>query len=520
MQTQLSVGLEPTRYNGRAKDASPSMGSECSEISVLRAMMKARLTPVLLMLIAQTTHGQVYFEGLYGDTTSGQGISKGGTVSVEDGYLSWAYSNGNYMPYLFRVDEEGNLTDELFMPQPDSINRLSHTILTVSDTSFVGLTSVRVLTQPSDVRCDFGLVKFGINGDVIWEHIYGMPDRYEIPQRVVQTTDDGFAMVGQAMMGIGSSEHGDVYLIRTDTNGEQLWERTYGGLQYDAGLDLLQTSDGGFLLLGWTYSYGEGQRDFYLIKTDSLGNQQWQETYGGDGVEGGQSIMELADGNYLLIGGGSPDGVDSHGRLYKVAPDGAMIWTENYSMQNGNSLFTSVELSDGSLVSTGLTTADGEGNAGWLIKTDREGQELWQRKYNKNEHTDLFYSILHTEDGGFLLSGVARNSETNSPDAWLLKVDSVGCTYADCLVGVDELNNSKVVADVWPNPASQFINIAWQRQGEAEIRLIDMSGKEVLREQSFEQQEAIDVSGLPNGLYVLQLVQGEVSSSLRVVVQH
>jgi len=106
-------------------------------------------------------------------------------------------------------------------------------------------------------------------------------------------------------------------------------------------------------------------------------------------------------------------------------------------------------------------------------------------------------------------------------DAWLLKVDSVGCTYADCLVGVDELGTARaVVADVWPNPASNVVNIEWQHQAVGEIRLLDMTGKEVLRKQSQGQREVVEVSHLPNGLYVLQLVQGEVSSSLRVVVLH
>ncbi len=131
-------------------------------------MMKAKLLP-LLILLAQTTSGQVYFEGLFGDATSSQGIGRGGTLHVEDGYLSWAYSHGNYIPYLFRVDYEGNLTHEMFMPQADSINRRAFNVVPVSDTTFVGMTLVNILTQPSDVQGDFGLVKFQINGEVIWE---------------------------------------------------------------------------------------------------------------------------------------------------------------------------------------------------------------------------------------------------------------------------------------------------------------------------------------------------------------
>jgi hypothetical protein len=486
-----------------------------------QAGMPKRLTvmTVILSLCQTMAWGQVYFEGLYGDSSSSQAIGPGGTVSVEDGYLTWAYSYGNYMPYIFQVDTEGNMTHEWFMPQPDTIERIAFNIVTVNDSAFVGLVMVNVLTQSYDVRGDFGLVKFRIDGNVIWENLYGLPDRNEIPQRVAQTSDGGYALVGQAMMGTGASEHGDVYLIRTDSSGNQIWERTYGGSQYDSGIDLLQTSDGGFLLLGWTYSYGAGQRDFYLIKTDSLGNQQWQRTYGGGTDDVGKSIIQLADGNYLLSGSGSQSsGSGSQGMIFKITPLGDIRWEETYiyHVSSTNEFQKTVEVWNGDLVTTGLT--DNLSNSGWLVRTDSLGDVMWQREYDKNEYTDLFYSVLIADDDGFLLSGFARNPETNNPDTWLLKVDSVGCAYPNCITGIAEQEGA-VLADVWPNPADQFINIAWQRQGEAEIRLIDMSGKEVLRKQSHDQRETIDVSGLPSGLYVVQLVQSEASTSLRIVVQ-
>jgi len=461
------------------------------------------------MVFAQTTKGQVYFEGLYGDATSGQGISKGGTLSLQDGFLSWAYSHGNFKPYLFRVDEEGSPTHELFMTHPDTINRLSHNIVAVSDCSFVGLVSVRVLTQPVNVRGDFGLVKFSINGEVIWEHIYGRPDRYEIPQRMVQTSDGGFAMVGQAIIGTESSEHGNVYLIRTDANGEHLWEQTYGGSQYDAGLDLVQTPDGGFLLLGWTYSYGAGQRDFYLIKTDISGNQQWQSTYGGGGEDIGEGIIALSDGNYLLYGASEIGGYS--GVLHKVTPTGDVIWSYDYaySDQPLNAFFKAIELPCGSIAATGGTDVQGEGNAGWLVKTDSEGNELWQRKYNKNEHTDLFYSVLATDDGGFLLSGVARNTETNSPDAWLLKVDSIGCAFPNCVTGIAEQERT-VMMDAWPNPCTDILNVEMADAATPmELQVLDISGREVLRHTQHEARGTLDVGHWKSGVYVLRGMDGK-----------
>jgi len=232
--------------------------------------------------------------------------------------------------------------------------------------------------------------------------------------------------------------------------------------------------------------------------------------------------MLLSDGNYLLTGSGSQGSSGSIGRMYKVDALGNIIWSKTYAHPNnsGNNLWRTVELPNGDLASAGLTDRTGNNNSGWLVRTDSQGTVLWQREYDYNSNTDLFYTLIATSDGGFLLGGQAKHDWPLTQDAWLLKVDSVGCTYADCLVGVDELGSSKVVADVWPNPASQFINIEWQRSGAAEISLLDMTGKEVLRQQSHGQREVIEVSHMPSGLYVLQLVQGEVKTSLRVIIYH
>jgi hypothetical protein len=484
--------------------------------------MMIRLIPAVLLLATQVAAGQVYFDGLYGDMTSGQGVATNATVEVEGGYLSWAYSYGNLMPYLFLVDQEGVLIQEMFMGQADSIDRLTQNLVAVSDMVFIGVVSVKNHGHPIEVRGDFGMVKFGISGQAIWEQTYGLADRQEIPQRAIATTDGGFAMIGQAIHWEGSNDNGDAYLVRTDALGNVLWEQTYGGTLYDAGTDLIQTSDGGFLILGWTRSFGAGQRDFYLIKTDSLGNQQWQRTYGTAGSEGGRSILLLNDGNYLLTGSGSEGSSSTIGRKYKVNPEGGIIWSKTYAYQdnNDNNLHRTVQLPNGDLVSAGLTDRNGNNNSGWLLKTDSQGNVIWQREYDKNQFTDLFYSVLLAEDGGFLLSGQAWNEVTMSQDAWLLKVDSVGCAYPNCLVGIDELGTALAVADVWPNPATDFVNVEFLQSGMAEIQLYDMAGKLLLQRQSNQTREAVDVSSLQNGLYLLTVIQAASRTTVRVVVQH
>jgi hypothetical protein len=128
--------------------------------------------------------------------------------------------------------------------------------------------------------------------------------------------------------------------------------------------------------------------------------------------------------------------------------------------------------------------------------------------------------MLTTEDGGFLLGGQAVNLETMSQDAWILKVDSVGCAYPNCLVGIDETEPTKVMVDMWPNPATDVLNIELQQQGGAEVHLCDMAGKLLLQKQMTQMRETIDVSTLQNGLYLLTVIQDASRATVRIVVQH
>lgn len=203
---------------------------------------------------------------------------------------------------------------------------------------------------------------------------------------------------------------------------------------------------------------------------------------------------------------------------------GQLVWTEQYQSgdQPADMLSSTIQLDDGSLISCGLAdNSNTGGNAGWLVKTDSSGELIWQRVYDKNQFTDLFYSVLATDDGGFLLSGQAINDSTNSQDAWLLKVDSVGCPYPNCTVGINELEPTEVVVDVWPNPATAFINLEVGQSPDSEIELTctDMRGQIILSQNIVSNRLELDVTNWPNGIYLLTLTGTDFQSSVRVVVQ-
>jgi hypothetical protein len=387
--------------------------------------------------------------------------------------------------------------------------------------------------EPSGIS-EVGITKINPDGQTLWKQILHTDTIRKVAEQVIQTSDLGFAMVGQKSVVPG--EDADMYLVRTDSAGNLLWEQQYGGSNFDAGSSLVQTPDSGFLLLGWTRSFGAGQRDFYLVKTDSLGNQEWQRTFGGGGDELGWSMLSLNDGNFLLTGMGSYGSNASIGRMYKVNPLGVTLWSKTYvySENKDNNLYRTIELPNGELVSAGLTDRFSNNNSGWLLKTDSAGNVLWQREYDYNSNTDLFYTLIATSDGGFLLGGQAKHDWPLTQDAWLLKVDSVGCPYPDCLVGIDEAEPSKVVVDVWPNPASEVVRLHPSTEPVlslaeglrvTQVSVIDMQGRVFEPEMTVHEGEMgqyleTDVRNWSDGLYIFTINNGTDRARVRVVVQH
>ena len=127
-----------------------------------------------------------------------------------------------------------------------------------------------------------------------WERIYGGSE-VEKGYSVQQTSDGGYIIAG------GSSP-GDVYLIKTGASGDSIWTRTYGGSEDDGGYSVQQTSDEGYIIAGWTFSFGAGSYDVYLIKTDASGDTIWTRTYGGSDVDVGESVQQTLDGGYIIAG--------------------------------------------------------------------------------------------------------------------------------------------------------------------------------------------------------------------------
>jgi hypothetical protein len=260
-------------------------------------------------------------------------------------------------------------------------------------------------------------------GIIVFEKTYGGVYS-DVGYCVQQVTDGGYVVAG--VYNSHSPENSDVYLIRTDSLGEVLWERTYGGSLSDAGYSVRQTGDRGYIIGGYTRSFGAGgEPDFYLIRTDSVGNVLWDSAYGGVALDYCHSARQTRDGGYIAAGLSSsfPDPF----AIYVIRTDsvGALLWEIAYGVRSYLYNGCSVEQTeDGGYIIGGMSfSGDPAFNDVCLIKMDSLGSETWRGSYD-NSVNDFGCSARQTKDSGYVITGWTGPS--GNPDAYLLKTDSLG----------------------------------------------------------------------------------------------
>jgi hypothetical protein len=288
-------------------------------------------------------------------------------------------------------------------------------------------------TNSSGADYDFWLVKTDGVGNVEWNQTYGGP-AVDIPGTLVVTSDGGYAIAGTTdSFGAGNT---DFWLVKTDAAGNMEWNKTYGGADYDAASSLIVTSDGGYAIAGYTRSFGAGDRDFWLVKTDAAGNMEWNQTYGGANSEEAGSLVVTSDGGYAIAGAWDVvydiDPVHgfsiSNGDFWLVKTDafGNMEWNQTYGGAWSDRAGSLVVTSDGGYALAGITNSSGiEDGDFWLVKTDAFGNMEWNRTYGGTDY-DCAESLIATSDGGYALAGFTSSFGVGGGDFWLIKTDENG----------------------------------------------------------------------------------------------
>jgi hypothetical protein len=273
---------------------------------------------------------------------------------------------------------------------------------------------------------DIFLIKTDANGNIIWAKTYG-GSANEYAFSVQQTSDGGYIVAGRTnSFGAGST---DILLIKTDANGNIIWAKTYGGTNTDSALTVQQTSDGGYIMVGITYSFGAGGRDIFLIKTDASGNVQWAKTYGGTGDDYAHSVQQTLDGGYIVAGWTNSFGAGGEDiLLIKTDANGNIIWAKTYGGTDDDGAYSVRQTSDGGYIVAGWTISFSMGVGTFLIKTDANGNIIWAKTYGGDGD---FYSgarsVQQTSDGGYIVTGnTVYLSGLGWLEIFLIKTDANG----------------------------------------------------------------------------------------------
>jgi hypothetical protein len=260
---------------------------------------------------------------------------------------------------------------------------------------------------------DFWLIKTDASGNMEWNQTYGGPES-DVATALVQTFDGGYAIVGYTPSLSGDS---DFWLIKTNSQGKMEWNQTYGDIDVEKVRSVVETSDGGYALAGYKGNLFEST-EFWLVKTDADGNMEWNQTYRELNVNSCYDLVKTSDGGFALAGQtGEIVLLSSNSLLVKTDSNGKKEWGKTYL---GGSVRSLIETSDKGFALAGINSDDF-----WLIKTDAYGNMEWNQTYGGTE-TDHAYSLIETSDGGYALAGFTASFGAGGYDFWLVKTDADG----------------------------------------------------------------------------------------------
>ncbi len=281
-------------------------------------------------------------------------------------------------------------------------------------------------------QSDLWLLKTDSNGDTLWSKTYGH-NSLEEGVSVQPTSDGGYIVVG--FTSFTANGDIDIWLLKTDSNGNAAWTKRIGGVNNGYGNIVQQTSDGGYIIFGSTESFGAGNSDFWLVKTDSNGDTTWTRTFGGVYHDIAFSGQITSDDGFILAGYTQLNGFNNSDLwLIKTDSSGDLIWAKSYG-GSLNELANDVrQTSDNGYIVTGYTASYGAGNFDiYLIKTNANGDSLWTKTFG-GASVDIGQSVRQTSDNGFILAGL-HFEDPNGSQIWLIKTDNSGNTQWVSAVG-------------------------------------------------------------------------------------
>ncbi len=362
--------------------------------------------------------------------------------TTDSGYIVTGFTsndNNSFDVYLVKTDING---DTLWSKVYGEYTASGFSVKQTKDGGFI-ITgySCESFTDDSDIL----LIKTDSIGNTIWMNNY---DGYcsEFGESVQQTTDGGFIVAGFNQCYYSGNLYRDIYIIKTDSIGDKMWRKTYDLNESDISHSIQQTIDSGYIICGMTTNdYVDA--DIYVIKTNINGDTIWTKTYGGNNFDSGSSVIQTVEGGYIIVGYTTSYGDGEYDvYLLKIDSSGDIIWTKTYGGNSNDGGAHIQQTYDGGYVIVGSTTSFGNGESDiYLIKTDNNGDTLWTRTIGEQLDEGATY-VEQTIDGGYVICGCKYISDYDRR-VLILKTDCNGI-----LTGITEFPtnnpNRKIIKTV------------------------------------------------------------------------
>ena len=431
-------------------------------------------------------------------------------------------------------------------------------------------------------KANFSVIKLNSAGDIQWQKSFG-GNANDRAHSVRQTTDGGYIIAGETNSNDGdvTGNHGaiDFWVIKLNSSGSLQWQKTFGGSLNDIARSVRQTTDGGYIIAGETTSNNgditanHGISDYWIVKTDSSGNIQWQKTFGGSQVDKAQEIQQTTDNGYIIAGYSSSNNGDvsgSHGNadfwIIKLNSTGDLQWQKALGGSSADFAYSVRQSSDGGyFVAGSISSSNGDISINhgltdyWVLKLSATGNIIWEKSFGTSFQEEAS-GIYQTTDGGCIVTGIKYSipqeapTGTAYPDYWVIKLNASGIlewqgTYGTALPdisksiqqtsdggfiigghtntassdGLDFLiiklssiqldtheNNTKKQISIFPNPAKDFVYLT-NLPKESTVIVYNSAGRKIFSEKYSQTNISIDTSSFVNGLYFIQIESSEKS---------
>ena len=404
---------------------------------------------------------------------------------------------------------------------------------------------------------DFFLLKLDSLGNVEWVRLYDGFGFDDLPYSLIQTTDSGYVMAGYSStppnLGV------NVRLLKVDKNGNELWDRNYGGTGCERGWDVEQTFDGGFIIatqadtggtcneiqieliktdalgiIEWQTQYhnaGQGRavavkqtadsgfvctgvtnfmitatsgEDVFLLKTDKNSNEQWVKFYGNEGSERGEDVIIASDGGFVVVG--HTQGFFNSNLIatyiIKTNNIGDTLWTKVHEKDDQNVAYSIIEDIDNNYVLTGYTSLTSNSSLYLLKINSVDGSKIWEKTFKDTPSSNTgARSIALAHDGGYIMCGIT----SPSAQVYVVKTDTAGL-----IVGINEVTPTTTsTVNVYPNPFNNYTTIDLSEILESNpsitVSLIDLTGKGLFKTTTTEHLFKLYNQNYPKGMYLLMI---------------